>query len=193
MHHSTPTNLTEKLYRYFEPHLNLAVTNWPKETFFDLSIIPAEVRYAPTTFVARFRDAVISLKRFGWETYVDVAKLSAMSGEFIINIDPQTGFIHFRRKQPRGRPILASVGKVSVSTPTPVQHPSSAMSVVPWKDITGGELESLALLLANGRIQGPVLVEGDVRQRFGEDVTVYERNMDVAFTWDEKRGVTVVM
>lgn len=182
-----PHHLSEKLFRYFEPHIKLAVDNWPQETCFDLDLIPVAERYSPATFTGRFRDAIVSLKHFGWTTYVNTEKLWSMSGAFCIWWEPGTQKVWMRARGRKERPTHF-IGKARERGSVDADGNPSA-SVVPWKDCTKSELASACLLIANRRIAGPILIEGPVSS---EQQAHLGATCDIAFTWDEKRGVTVI-
>lgn len=190
---TVPSHLSETLFRHFEPHIALALRNWPQETCFDLELIPIEDRYSPATFVGRFRDAILSLQRFKWDTkMIDVPKLWQLSAEkaFCIWWESGTSKVWFKQRRRAGRPthlvgeareFMADVG----ADPAP-------RSPVLLKDLTGNELESFCLLLSNKRIDGPVMAQGNLAVTMAEDVATYSNTLDVSFIYDEKRNVTII-
>lgn len=184
-----PHHLSESIFRHFEPHITLAVRNWPEETCFDLDLTPTgEKKYSPATFVGRFRDSILSLQRFKWEpTTIDVAKLWTLSAEkaFTVWWEAGTSKIWFKHRRRPGRPshlvgeARALVGDRSFDPPPP--------SVVLHKDLTREELLSFCVLIANRRLEGPVRYEG--RPPADDDAV---RLWDVAFTWDEGKNITII-
>lgn len=184
-----PSHLTETLFRYFEGNIKLAVDNWPRETAFDLSLVPKAERYAPTTFVARMRDAIVSLKRFAWETSINVEKLWSMSGKYVIAYGPEVDTVWFREKGRHGRPthLIGEARQREYKTfgLSPMSAEDVLESVVPLKDITFEELQAFSLLVANKRVPTPILMEGNISQGV-------LTNLDIALTWDEKRNVTIL-
>lgn len=182
-----PSHLTEVLFRYFEGNIKLAVDNWPRETAFDLTLVPVAERYAPTTFVARMRDAIVSLKRFAWPTTINVEKLWSMSGKYVIAYGPEVNTIWFRVKGKHGRPThMIGEARQRASVLAAGVDPIDVLeSVVPLKDITSSELAALILLVGNKRIPSPILLEGNY-------ATSSDLEFDVALTWDEKRNVTIL-
>lgn len=188
---NVPHHLSESLFRYFEPNIALAVRNWPKETAFDLTMIPVADRFAASTFVARFRDAILSLKRFKWETtLIDLDKLWSMSGKFCIWIEPKTGVVWFKGKEKHQRPSHL-IGEARQRAKDHAEEVLRSGPVL-QKDLTANELEAFCLLLSGKRIEGPIRVLGNLHELFPEDIDVYAASLDVAFTWDPKTNSTVI-
>lgn len=197
---TVPPHLSETLFRYFEPHIALAVRSWPKDTAFDTRLLPVDERYAPTTFVGRFRDAILSLKRFAWDTtMIDKEKLWGMSGLYVIALEPGTGVVWFRQRQKQQRPSHM-IGEARArgyggggggDGITPAAS-SPSFGVVPLEDLTGEELDAIVVLLGGQRCVGPVFVRGNTWTMFPSRMDAWMTNFDVAFTWDEKAGVTVI-
>ncbi len=179
-----PYHLSESCFRFYEPLIKLSVENYPSETHFDLDLFPVEERKAPTTFVARFRDSIISLKRFKWETTVNTEKLWSISGQFTIWWESGTQKVWFKQKRIAGRPshLIGEArerGSLKESLP----------SLVLLKDMTEFEIRALCHLLNNKRIEGPFLVEGDI------DSTIRDQLMstcDISIVYDKERNVSVI-
>lgn len=177
-----PPHLREAIFRTYEPHLTLAVDNWPQETPFT---IPPNV--APTTFVANFRNAILSIKLFDWEpTTVNKLKLWEMVQEKAFFIDREgERTCWFRQRQPKrgSMPLLLDKARLVTGKPDPVP------SLVPWRDPTVAEIMALCLLINNNRVSGPVLFVGQLENQIVQDMeTLY----NVSFIYDEVRRVTVL-
>jgi hypothetical protein len=89
--------LTEQQFRRWEPVLKEVVERFPLSTTFKA------IDMTPATAVGRFRDAVLSLRRFNWSTNVDTEKLRRIyqlmrvkqtDGGFIVlpKYNPFTGY-----------------------------------------------------------------------------------------------------
>lgn len=144
-------HLREPIFRAYEPLIRTAVNAFPSESSFT---IPSGV--APTTFVANFRNAILSLKRYKWETYVDCRKLWSISSAYVINQDTE-GVVWFRLRQPRGRPnLLTSEARTHAASALP------SPSLVPWADATQEEISALCLLIHTKRLAGPYEIRGEV-------------------------------
>ena len=177
-----PHNLSEENFRRFESYLRLAVQVWPKESCFAI-----DSTLAPTTFVARFRDSLVSLRRYGWATNVDTQKLSAIAGQFTIQWEAGSRNVWFRQKHRPGAPAKGlagpeSLGKHSQRT---AGEGSSSNSVVLPRDITAEAIVALCVLVNQGYLQGPFIVQG----RHEKPVGGFD---NVAFHWNEQADETVV-
>lgn len=174
-----PPQLSEGTFRVYEPHIDRAVRAWPTETSWSPSAMTdlAGRRLSPHTFVARFRDAVVSLKRFGWDTYIDTAKLRSMSGAHVLAYDAD-GTVWFRARGRRGRPLEQVAPAPSGASPAP-----------PWAHPSDDELRALCLLLSCGRLVGPFTLSTQVP---AETIKALEAEFNVALVWDDAVGVTVV-
>lgn len=174
-----PYQLTEESFRKYEPFIKQAVKNAPLETSFS---VPDGL--SVNTFVARVRDAIVSLKRFRWDTTIDVEKLWTLSGKYIWSIDPGGEKIWFREKQKRGRPLEYAA---EAHTRQAAQAGASISSV--WTNLQVGEIDSLALLIHNQRITGPVYVEGQLPEELTSRLSSL---FDVAFTFDTTKNQTII-
>ncbi len=177
---SIPSQLSQSVFRWCEPYITRAVHAWPQETVFT----PAEMldlkgnRLSPHTFIARMRDAVVSVKRFGWTpTTVDVVKLSAMAGTFVLAFTPD-GSVTWRQKGQRGRPSGAV-------TAVPEEDQSSSV----WNNPTDDEVRALALLLDSGRLQGPYTLGCTLS---AETVMSLENEFNVAVMVDGMKRETII-
>lgn len=175
-----PSQLSESTFRTYEPHISRAVRDWPKETQWhpnDMVGLNGQ-RLSPHTFVARFRDSLVSLKRFAWTTYVDTPKLWSISGQYCCSYAPD-GTVWFRARGRRGRPLDM------------VQEARERMEmVVPeWEAPTQEEVRALCLLIDAKRINGPIVL----RTQLPDDmITSLEGEFSVGIVWHEDRKVTVV-
>lgn len=182
-----PHHLSESSFRIYEPFLTLGVRNFPDETSWDVGLLRQlnpDIKIGPATFVARFRDAVVSLRRFHWQTTVDVAKLISIAGKFSITIQPGTSILWFKHKGHQGRPM-----ELKVDANVRAADGSASASFVPWKDATLEEIEALCLLITHNRLVGPYIVEQQFRQA---EMDHFATRWNVALTWDAERKVTVI-
>lgn len=182
-----PHHISEESFRRFEPFLTLAVARWPEETSWDLSLMEHnDLKISPMTFVARFRDAIVSQRRFGWQSTVDVAKLNSIAGLFCVSLQAGTSIVWFKHRVPVGRTPdwkhLAESGDVHNAPGVP--------SVVPWKDATMEEIEALCLLLSAGKLIGPFILTQRLDDAF---VVRLQQRWNVAATWDETRKQTILL
>lgn len=172
------SRLTEDMFRRYEPLLARAVTAFPAETSFT---VPPDI--SPTTFVARFRDARFSFLKFGWpSTTVDRNKLISIQGKYTISLDPSSGLVWFRAKQRKGRPT-EFITEATVSA-------LSAASPVRWQDHTAEELRALCLLLSNKKLNGPIIISGQVDPKLTESLPL---EFDVSLVYQSDTNETVVM
>ena len=177
--------LSEPTFRIYEPHIARAVKEWPNETQFTNEAMTDlnGKRLSPHTFVARFRDALVSLKRFGWPTYVDTNKLWSMAGQHCCAYAPD-GTVWFKWRGRRGRP-MDLVGEARDR-----MAPVDPQLVVEWHPpITEEDLHALATLIGSGKVVGPVILHVQVP---AETVAALEATNNVVFHWDEGRKVMVV-
>lgn len=154
-------HLREPVFRSYEHLIARAVSSFPAETSFP---IPPGV--APTTFVANFRNAILSLKLYAWESSVITPdlreKLWSLGRDkaYAIALDT-TGRCWFRIRGKSGAPnLLMDAAKARTHS----DASALAESVVPWRDATEEQLEAACRLLHFKRISGPIPVEGEVAQ-----------------------------
>lgn len=186
--HNHPSHLSEGMFRLYEPHLNRAVTRFtdtpgsPQETEFGREVMRDKEgrQLSGNTWVARFRDAIVSLKRFQWRTDVDVEKLWRITGEYVLSLDPTTGSVWFRHKQRKGRPA---------DYIEEARNRGLVRSQKVHKTWTVTEVDAVCALLHMKWVDGPFVLEGKV----GVDVVLQqETSRDVAFTYDEDKNQTII-
>lgn len=172
-------HLREAVFRAYEPLIEQAVRLWPQESAFD---VPTKV--ASSTFLANFRNAIISLKRYRWSTTIDFAKFSAIETPraFVINYD-ETGKLWFRA------PRKSTATQVFTTPAQTTVEVENAIGVVPWRDWTEAELEALVLLIDKQRVNGPIQLAGKVSDTLVEH---YQNLFNVALVYDAARDVTIV-
>lgn len=178
-----PNDLSEANFRRYEAFLTQAVQSFPGETQF--TIPPGT---APTTFVARFRSATLSLRRFSWPTTVDTAKLVAIAGQYSIAFDSTTipPTVWFRLKHRAGRPShLINDARVLA----PQVESSIALSKTVWQNVSPDELHALCLLLHGVRLYGPVVVDGLVNDAV---ILSLEGQFNVALVCDKVKNQTII-
>jgi len=151
---SLPSHLSERTFRILEPHIFRAVKRWPDETQFARADMQGEggALLSPHTFAARFRDALTSLKRFGWTTDIDTVKLWSITGSFVVAF-ANDGTVWFKARGRRGRPteLTQEARALGVSA-------GAYLVTEPWLNPSQEELDALCLLITPGRIVGPVIL-----------------------------------
>jgi len=182
-----PSHLSEATFRTYEPHIALAVKQWPDETSFHESVFVAAngQKLSPNTFVARFRDAFTSLRRFHWPTTViDLDKLAAMAGKFAVTLDSK-GVVWVRNKTKQGRPpeFVAEGARL---------HPELGAKAVRevWHGWTPEEVEALCLLIDKQRFTGTFVLDGVVDEML---VNTLESKYNISFTPDTTKNQTIVL
>lgn len=172
-------HLREPVFRAYEPLIAQAVRAWPTETSFG---IPPGI--APTTFVANFRNAILSLRQYKWETsQIDCEKMWSMGRSFVISQDQQ-GLVWFRARGTAGRPNTL-MSEVRQHAP----NVDASISLVPWRDTTGEEISALCLLINNKRLTGPVFIQGKVDEGLVDSL---QGTYDVGIVYDEREDKTVI-
>lgn len=175
-----PHQLTEDSFRRYEPFIKTSVARFPEETE---TPIPAGT--APTTFLARFRDAIVSLKRFQWPTDVDCQKLWTISGQYTLSVDPSGRSVWFRIKHRAGRPTDL-INEARQAIPALNANLETTWSVpVP----TDSELTALCVLIHFNRIRGPIVLQARFPEEIRDDL---EATYNVAITDDEPGRRTVI-
>lgn len=183
-----PSHLSERSFRVYESAIAEAVRAFPNETRFAASRFTARggTPLSINTAVARFRDAVVSLKRFKWETEVDCAKLWSITGEFVITLDPNGYEIWFRNKQRKGRPAEYKQDRPRAVNTTP----TGATTNPKWSDWSIEELRAVALLIHHARVEGPFILSGRAEEQV---VLELESTLNVGITYSDERDETIVM
>lgn len=191
-----PSQLTESAYLVFEPHLLRALRAWPTETEFPTAIQYGQhnVKVSGSTFAARFRDAIVSVQRFQWETHDEsgnpnpfiLEKLRSIAGTYAVGFDPAgSGSVWFRARGRKGRPSALvtenrEAGYLGQATPDRTA----------WKNTTYDEQKAVCVLIHHGRMEGPVVVEGEIPV---EAITEFEGSYNVAITFDSTNNKTVIL
>lgn len=147
-------NLSESVFRLYEPHIAEAVSRWPDETKFERWQMMSKDRkpISKFTFAGRLRDAILSLRRFGWQTTtIDKAKLESMAGSYVISFGPNDTVVWAKKhKENTGRP------QAPVHVDTPLSPATLGADQGSWTNPTEDEVRALCILLDRQRIQGPV-------------------------------------
>lgn len=179
-------HLREPIFRAYEGLLFQAITNWPKETSFD---IPKGV--ASATFLANFRNSIVSYINYNWTSDIDGVKLKALreSKSYIICYK-EDGKLHFCHPKTRATKAITttSTSERKLEDKVPSSAPLES-SLVPWRDWTEGELEALVTLLDKQRISGPVFLDGRVDD---SRITHYQSLFNVAILYDDETKRTIV-
>ena len=189
--HTIPTpstiapHLREPIFRAYEPLITRAIsafTSTPRvETSFS---VPHGT--APSTFVANFRNAILSLKQYKWETTVDVAALWSINKQYVITRETD-GLVWFRARGRAGAPNLLTSEARSHTAHT--SHLAFSLGLVPWLDATQDEISALCLLIHTKRITGPVVIIGQIGWELTQSLLA---QYDVAIVWDGTEGKTVI-
>jgi hypothetical protein len=173
-----PHQLSEDSFRRYEPLIKRAVDRFPEETEFEK---PSGI--APTTFLARFRDALVSLKKYNWETDVNCTKLWEVAGQYCLSVDPSGRSVWFRVRHRAGRPT-DMINEARRLNPT---IDASLQTV--WKGADEDDLLLLCQLIHRNRIKGPIILD----KRFDKpDCENLEEQYNVAIVDDEIAGRTIV-
>lgn len=177
-------HLREDVYRTYAAYIAYAVDAFPRESSFT---IPSTI--APTTFVANFRNAILSLKLYAWEcehmTPALREKLWKLGADksYAIAADT-TGRCWFRLRQRAGRPNL-----LTAQARTHIDPSSLPEGVVPWRDATEEEISAVCKLLHFKRLSGPIPIEGPVAQEFIDRLTF---SLDVSLVYDAEKNLTII-
>jgi len=180
---SIPSHLSEKIFREYEPFIMRAVNAFPTETSFT---VPSD--RSPATFLARFRDAILSVKNFKWQTTIDMDKLWRLSAERkfalrhgVINGSPVVWFGNrIRQGVPNG--LLSEAREYTASNP-------ARIGAVPLRDITEEELRALVVLLNGRHLAGSWSTPTAFPFELISQLTL---SYDVAISRDEITGLTVI-
>ena len=180
---SIPSYLSENTFRCYEGHIKRAVDNFPTETEFPRQVQCDlhGVQLSGNTFAARFRDSLVSVMRFGWETNIDTAKLRSIAGQYAVGYDA-SGSVWFRHKGKRGRPS-------QLVQENRILNEASQLLPQAWENVQTIELAALALLISTSRLHGPYLITGQVDQAV---VTQLEEQYGISFVYDANNKTTVI-
>lgn len=171
-----PSRLTEASFRRYEDIIATAVDNYPQETSFS---IPEGI--APNTFIARIRDAVLSVKKFAWTTKIDMKKLWELSNITVWSLDAANKCVWFREKQTRGRPNeLTSLAKT---------HNAAEISASHWSSWINAEVSAACVLISGGKLAGPIVLEGEIDPTLTDALTQIH---DVGFYYDSEKNETIL-
>ena len=174
----TAPHLRESIFRQYEPSIALAVENYPNET-----IIPCPDGMAFTTFIANYRNAILSLRTYNWETFIDKDRFAECCKDACAAPGDNNTII-YRKRKPIGRKptitgsILSTSGGESLS-PSPV----------PWKDHTDDEVRALCLLIDKGRLFGPYILNEIIPPSFEDELI---NRFNIAITFDRAANQTII-
>lgn len=168
------------MFRRYEPLIAEAVRNWPDATKF----VPGP-EIGLTTFTARLRDAVTSLRRFGWNTeQIDTAKFTEIGASSVVKADPTNECCWFCHRTAAGRGP-SGLGVPSQFIPIEKLRPSGIL-----ENLTPTEITALCILLSNKRIIGPVVFLGRIPT---DDVNSLLDAYDVGISYDELSNTTTLL
>ena len=176
---SVPAHLRESIFRQYEALIKKGVDAFPSETSFT---IPTNV--APTTFVARFRDSILSLKLYKWETVVDCDRLWKIAGQYAVSHDRE-GVVWFRLKHRHGRPnLMMSEARTHTDEPS---TPISRTGI--WENVTPEEVTAVCRLIHGERLVGPIIIVG----RIDPDLSnALQEDFNVAIVYDDKTNNSII-
>lgn len=182
-HVNPPPQLSEATFRTYEPFIHRAVNTWPDETRFTPDEMVNEKTkrpLSPNTFAARMRDAVVSLRRFGWETYIVREKFHAIFGSFAVSADAD-GSVWFRNRGRKGRPLVFAGETPSVApSPTGMTH---------WPTWTIEEVAAACRLIHTGKLTSPITLAGLVTP---DDSAQLMSTFNVGIFTDTTTNTTVI-
>jgi len=183
---SVPPHLREHIFRSYEPFLTEAVAKWPTESGYS---VPVGV--ASATFLANFRNAIVSLINYNWPTTVDREKLLRIRNarEYIIRLG-NDGAVWFQSPKSEIRTLSSTATTRLPQTATTSAQPPLAQSLVPWRDSTPQEITALCLLIDKGRITGPFIINEKVDDDLKEQLTT---TYNVAIVHDEGKNLTTII
>lgn len=180
---NVPSHLSEKIFREYEPFIMRAVNAFPTETSFT---VPSN--RSPSTFLARFRDSILSVKNFKWQTTIDMDKLWRMSAQrsFALRHGELNGssVVWFGNRIRQGYPngLLSEAREYTASNP-------ARIGAVPLRDITEEELRAFVTLLHGRHLTG----SWSTPTLFPPELLVSLTSLyDVAIVRDENTGLTVI-
>lgn len=168
---------SERLFRRYESLIAEGVSRFPAESKF-----PVPEDLSPAYFLARFRDAILSLSENHWETYVDKEKLVKIRKVFVLSLSPDGKAVWFRQRQRQGRP----------TTPFGVhEQPVDRLGfeTTIWRDVTNPELEALCLLIHTQRLAGPYTLQQEVDQDYIDQL---QTRYNVALIYDSAKNETLI-
>lgn len=168
---STPQHLRESVFRQYEGPIRDMVAAWPRET----SHAPY-LGKSPFTFLGYFRNAILSARTFDWKTDIDLVKLRAMTGHFLLRLEDD-GLVWVRAR---------------AHHPDPVKAPPLALSpssLVPWRDATQDEISALCLLLHFSRLRGPFAVDGPIDDSLRDSLS---NTYNVGIVYDTVNNQTII-
>lgn len=170
--------LTEEAYRRYEQHIRTAITNWPRETAFE---IPAGC--SPNTFEHRLRDALQAIKMYGYDPDVQQS-LAAIREELVVSMDPDGKQVWIRAKGSRGRPVQMHKSE-SHARPTQAYVEPEVLPA-PTLDV----IMAYITLAASGHRTSPVVFKGRIDPQLETSIT---SRYDTAFAYDSDKDTTTML
>lgn len=184
-----PYHLSERCFRAYEPHIRKAVAAWPQETQFSAAVMTDEEgkRFSPHTFAARLRDSLVSLKRYGWATDIDLDKLWSITGEYAIAY-ASDGTVWWKARGKRGRP--SDLTPEARARAERLQGLGTVDTVQrEWSKVTEEELRALAVLLHGQRLTGTFVLDFPDQPA---DFMEIESKYNVSIVYDNANKKTVI-
>lgn len=166
-------------YKQYEPLIEQAVSAWENgrhETSF-----PIPPNTAPSTFCARFRDAILALETYGYNPDLQ-SRVVAIRQEISITLSPDGKLLWFTEKQKKARKHFRPVSG---------QSPSGLHSdPVIERALATDELHAFCLLLTRKLRTSPVIFRGKIDP---VEQTFLEAHYDVAFIFDDSTSTTTII
>jgi hypothetical protein len=184
-HINPPPQLSEATFRIYEPYIAAAVRAWPNETQWrreDMMNEKSQRLLSPTTFVARMRDAIVSYKRFAWDSYINRDKFSHVFGQFAVAYDTSDGSVWFRNRGRKGRPLVFANDARALAA-------GSVLTSGVWSAWDVDQVRAAVLLIHHARLVGPVVLDGEVPADLR---TSLESTFNVAIFWDAANNKTII-
>lgn len=134
--------LGEPQFRRYEPLINQALAAWPA-----VSSFPCPKEYALSTFLARFRDVLLSYRENRWPSALfSWEQFSPIDEQSVLRSDPERNCVIWDHKKRQGRQRAFAVG-TSVSG-----SPASTTSQLGPFELSPEEQHAFCLLLNNNRL-----------------------------------------
>lgn len=196
---SLPHHLSEVTFRKYEQLIAEGVSNFPLPTTFSA---PASGKPNLTTFCARFRDSLTSLRRYKWSSSkINLQRFEEIGDAIVVRLVPETNSVLFtsRRAYNPAAPVQATVTSpdhhvVRKQSAQPQGYadaiPAAQLNSAMLLEVTPHELEAFCLLLSNRRMVGPVQFIGRVE---ANELSRLMTSYDVGISFHEPSNTTTLI
>ena len=133
---------------------------------------------APSTFIARLRDAILGYRLNKWETnQFTHEQFEAIDGHFVVSRDPRNGDILFR---PRG---AVGINTSAASADTHTAQVSSHTTALEWGPVDASSplIPHFAALFDDGILEGALLVKQELPLPLVEGLTSSYPNLAIEY------------